>query len=557
MQCILHRMSKYAFSTRLWGSRERLSDFPRSFTSDQVSQFYQDTLTTFATVCEWKNSFSPVNRVPLDILSLIPTHLASRGDRLRATLVCRHWRRTFLQRAELWSELFLSRESVRDGVKILLERAKGSALDIHISRGTPEDITVLLSPHTTQFRHLSLSYNSWKYILFFSEVNSGPLPLLRTLEISTTDEDNAEGSDTIAPLFRNAVNLKTFHFHSGSELQPSLGHFIFPNLTRLDFSAGALVSFHASQLLDFLETSPVLRTVHMRINGNIFFGGVPQERVVTLPNVENFDLTLGNGGPNYKIVAHISCPSARRTSLKHERATAGAIEEIFPSSDLWNTIVSRYTTSPLEEVTLETGLSANPVTCNVTLGFRDATSIELGFKDKYQAFFGPLLVEMHDHAFAHAIRMVQNHPQSTNIKRLHIHSGFYSSGEETMEVGQFPWYMGPLDELTLSYCDLWSYLHPFRDIGTATLTGSITFPLVKELAITHPVDLSDSQCAAVIGLAKSQHAVGTPLERVILRGEEPLIGIAGRLGQWVGSVECHLEEQCDEEWSDEEWVIRC
>src|ERR1700679_1056276 len=72
-----------------------------SFTSEDVSQLDWDLSTALATVREWKNSFVRVNRIPLDILSLIPTHLSSQGDLFRASAVCRHWRKTFIQQCTL------------------------------------------------------------------------------------------------------------------------------------------------------------------------------------------------------------------------------------------------------------------------------------------------------------------------------------------------------------------------------------------------------------------------------------------------------------------------
>ena len=113
-----------SYVTELATSCEQRADLLYRFTLDEVSQLDRDNSTAVATIREWRNSFIRANRVLLDILSLIPTHLSSHKDRLRASFVCRHWRRTFLQRAELWSELFLSKGDAH--VKTFLERAKGS-----------------------------------------------------------------------------------------------------------------------------------------------------------------------------------------------------------------------------------------------------------------------------------------------------------------------------------------------------------------------------------------------------------------------------------------------
>ena len=166
--------------------RERLADPSHSFTFDEVSQFDKDITIALATVREWRNSFIPINRIPLDILAHIPTHLLSHNDRLHTSSVCRRWRRTFLQHAELWSELFLSKGQVY--LKTLLERAKGSALDVFIDSIVPVNTMELLSTRSGQIKRLDFSGGDWQNIQKFSEVNSGLLPLLHTLTINNLRE---------------------------------------------------------------------------------------------------------------------------------------------------------------------------------------------------------------------------------------------------------------------------------------------------------------------------------------------------------------------------------
>jgi hypothetical protein len=131
--------------------RKRRADLLNSFTFDNVSQLDQDISTVLADIREWRNSFVRINRTPLDILSLIPTQLVSQKDRFRATFVCRHWRRTFIQQGPLWSQLFLTKGEVY--VKTLLERAKGSALDITANHNDSVGATKL-TLHTQQIRRI-------------------------------------------------------------------------------------------------------------------------------------------------------------------------------------------------------------------------------------------------------------------------------------------------------------------------------------------------------------------------------------------------------------------
>jgi len=84
------------------------------------------------------------------------------------------------------------------------------------------------------------------------------------------------------PLFSGAVNLKSFSLRSGG--LPFLNRLAFPKLTTLELSVTPVdEGFPVSQPLDFLEASPALQTVRIRIETKMLLGDVP-ERVV-LPNV--------------------------------------------------------------------------------------------------------------------------------------------------------------------------------------------------------------------------------------------------------------------------------
>jgi hypothetical protein len=114
------------------------------------------------------------------------------------------------------------------------------------------------------------------------------------------------------PLFSSAVNLRDFTLHS--ERFPFLGHFIFPNLTRFELLVTPALEpgYRALEILNFLEASPMLQSVLMKIiAGTMRLNGIPQGRVVVLPNVETFSLTVDDAGAGYDLAAHISCPSVK------------------------------------------------------------------------------------------------------------------------------------------------------------------------------------------------------------------------------------------------------
>ena len=496
------------------------ADIPSSFSLDKVSQFDRDASATLATIREWKNSLVPVNRIPVDILSLVPTHLNRQGDRFRASFVCRHWRRTFVQYGELWTQLFLSKGEAY--TKTLLSRAKGSALDIIVGSVGSASTLTLLSSRCKRIRSLNLTRTSC--IEGFSQAAPGPYPLLRTLVIDAVDDPD----------------------HSESPLLPP--PLAFPNLVSFDFQATVPDLFIVSQLLDFLESSPRLEAVRLKIIGEPFIENIPQERVVILPNVERFNLTVSDGGPSYPIAAHISCPSASLTSIKHEtHYNHYTIEEdTFPPLIPWNAIVHQYSKSLIEEVAFELEAS-QVIECRLAFRSLDGAVIELcsnitiDVEDPDEDEDGTPHEWVYKQLFTEATGTIRNHPELANIKRLRLsHGSFFTGSMEAphieQEVARLFKTMGPLEELVLSR-DPRLFLDPFFPGASAHISEELVFPQIKDLTITYPVTLFGPKWeGALVGLAKSQHARGVPFGRVIIHSDKVLEGMEKKLSPWVGSV---------------------
>ena len=520
-------------------------------TIDEVSQLDRDISTALTTVRELKNSLALINRIPLDILSLIPTHLNSQNDIFRASFVCRNWRRAFLQHGALWSTLFVGKGG--DYVTTLLERAKGSALHIIVDYQVPLETITLLSPHAQKIRHLEFPSGCWGDVLMFARVNSQPLPLLRTLEIYTTrDNKHHSQSDMLAtpslPLFGGCVNLVELGLDLDEEQIKMLDHFSFPNLTTFVLSVFPTRSLDASHLLDFLKASPTLRTVDVRVYGCIKPGGIPRDTVVALPNVETFCLyNLDDACNVYESAIHISCPRAKYTSLTQEIPNYRRTRDlgIFPDTTSWERIVRQYTRSPIKEVTLEIdGGPPNNITCSLIFQSSDNTVIKLRFEALHDDAEGLELSyeEMNLKVFSQACRTIQGLPLLSHVKRFR-----FKDGTGTLSAGNVPPMayligglfksLGPLDELIIHGCDLQIFLPPF--IGPCEFWPSEqVFPHVQWLTISEA--LIEQQCMdAIVNLAKLQHELEKPFECVTIcaRGIPP--AMAERLGQWVNAVDCH------------------
>ena len=329
-------------------------------TNDSILKFSQltkDILAASVAIHEQRNLLAPINRLPLDVLLLIPMHFDSLSDRLRVTLVCRRWRRAFIQHPPLWSQLYLAGSTNLYLFVTLLQRVSGTPLDITIDNyASPIRDATPLSPFTAQIRSLEVRGAFPHEVQAVSIALSGPLSLLHTLVIDARESFSRidhSAPDVTLPLFTNAVNLKYFSLTMNKF--PSLFHFTFPNLTSFFLSTWPDM-FAVSQLLDFLETSPALQHIFIMIEPiSNFDEDVSPERVVVLPHVKAFNLYITNDHPNCKIATHISCPSAKRTRFDYTMECAGwhVPEDIYPSSRPLNTIVHQYSKGTADQVVLE------------------------------------------------------------------------------------------------------------------------------------------------------------------------------------------------------------
>ena len=472
--------------------------------------------------------------------------------------MCRHWRGVLLKHGALWSQLFLRKGE--ECVSTLLERAKGSALDIITDRNAPDGTITLISSRAQQIAHLEFVGNYWQDILAFSELNSGQLPLLHTLKINSYDfGPDGQHSVEIPPslrLFKGSINLQQFILHSWK--LSSLSHFVFPNLTTFKLLPSPAENCNASCLFNFLEASPMLQTVEMNITTRIELSSIPQEMVVVLPNVKIFSLRVSDDPlPQvHDLASHISCPCAQSISLTHdtydEDMNAGL--GVFPSPIEWNTIVRQYTASPVEEVTLEIKRSEGEKTaCFLTFRSFDAI-VKLGFTiletGADEEDLNMSLPEMGREIFSQALTTIQNHPLLSRVKRFHIRQR-----ADMSYTYQLPWAgnklrelfgsLGPLDELTIGGRDLHTFLVNFLDLNNPALNHSrrpVGLPQIKEFRIfCVSMRAREVECMeTIVELAKLQHALGIPFERVTVRAVGYLPQVPGNLGPWVGAVDCDV-----------------
>ena len=536
-----------------------------SFTSDVVSQLDLDISTALTTIREWKNSFTYINRIPLDILSIIPTHLTSQKDCFHASFVCRHWRRAFLQHGVLWSQLSL--EKGKDYVTTLLKRAKGSPLDIIANFNTPVGTITLLSPWAQQIATLKFRSNCLWELKTFSELNSGQAPpLLHTLEITSPLETHTLSNQPnvvnlpSTPFFRGSINLEQFIFHSAR--LKYLSFFAFPSLTTFELSTDPTEQTSILYLLDFLKASPMLQTVKVKIGTSVGLSGITPNIIVSLPNVKTFSLHMNNNHTSMNmgnqgtcvchILTHISCPGAKHISLGHELTNDDMTPdlEIFPNHTWWNTIIHQHARSPIEKVTLKIECSGfEGTTCSLNFQSSESTILSLDFKAKDLVDLS--LAEIGWEVFSQACAAIQDHPSLPHIKQLHIECGAALLDldqvlEVAGEVEKLFCSLGPLEKLTIHGCDLRIFVAAFLDSSWSQLadpipSSQIMFPQVKELSILHPSMKNHEQICmdAIVELAKLQHELEKPFGNLIICAR--ILPEVEELKKWVGTVDCYKE----------------
>jgi len=428
-------------------------------------------------------------------------------------------------------------------VKTLLKRAKGTPLTILASRMDSVSTVSLLPPHTKQIASLEFANNHWADIQRFSEINSGPLPPLRILNINIIWRGwggSDMGASLSHTLFSEATGLKEFRLHS--ETSPFLSRFVFPNLTSFELSVILMEEFRVSELLDFLEASPMLQVVHVEIVATLSLEGVSQERVVALQHVGSLCLTVRDGGPSHKLATHISCPSVKNTSLTymHNREHGNPVPlDVFPTSDSLNAIIRQYTTSPIEEVGFETITDPNPYAFSTrSLILRSADTTIIDFRFQIVEFeLGDSAKSLNFDVFSKACKTIRDLPLLANVKYLHIHGALDIETESITriahEFGGLLKSLGPLEELTIHRCDMRPYFSYYPEI--------VEYPPIKVLTLSDAwKKLDEDAVKGLVRLTKTQHEIGVPFERVTIHSDISPADIEEKLRPWVGTVDCPL-----------------
>jgi hypothetical protein len=268
-----------------------------------VNTLERDVLEVLGLVRSVKNSFAPINRIPSEVLSLVPDYWKKGKmdqDLIALTHVCRSWREIFTSRPSLWSHLDCRNV---EKTRTYVERSKAAPLEIYLEsfRGKPyaKDAFFLTAPHIHRLRYLSISANNFPDIIshFFRRV-----PLLEELKVTLSDSLGTVLSGAF--LNEDLSSLRTL------SLAGAITHLPRKNLSNLTtFSLSRIPEDRISmtQLLNFFENSPLLDTITLK-DSLPKSSDAPPNRIVPLSRLDN--LSIDAQTPHSKLLNHLSAPAS-------------------------------------------------------------------------------------------------------------------------------------------------------------------------------------------------------------------------------------------------------
>jgi len=238
-----------------------------------------------------KNSFAPINRIPPEILVLIPRHYdkaCTDQDLIALTHVCRGWRDSFTSCSSLWTNLDPTNV---DKTRTYIQRSKSSPLEMFVGgedmdNNNLNSASLLVVPHIRRLKSLIVwkgsSPNALKH--FYCHV-----PLLERLVI---DLAAPEAPALDSALFKG--DLSSLCMLSLGGVVTTLPWNNLANLRMFKLTSCPPRPNFITQLLDLFECAPVLCTIELKDSIPTSSDTHPG-RTVSLPRLNTLAITARPG----------------------------------------------------------------------------------------------------------------------------------------------------------------------------------------------------------------------------------------------------------------------
>jgi hypothetical protein len=258
---------------------------------------------------------APVNRIPSEILALIPDFWGrdcyhGYRDLVALTHVCRAWRDVFISRSSLWTDLDCVGKA---RTRVYLERSK--SLPINLSLRTQ----VSLPPCHPFFEITPHAIGRLKYLYIQAAEDdieditthlSRPAPLLEKLSICGGPYRQPLNAVLSPALFNG--DLSSLYALKLESIRTELPWRNMANLTSLDMWNTSAGGATVEQFLDFFESAPHLRKVDLVAATPA--SGAQNGRLVSLMCLEWMEIT--DGASASLLLDHLLIPVGARLELE-------------------------------------------------------------------------------------------------------------------------------------------------------------------------------------------------------------------------------------------------
>jgi hypothetical protein len=264
-----------------------------------VNALEQDALEVLDLVRSLKNSLAPINKIPPEVLSLVPDYFDEDWmdeNLIALTHVCRGWRDAFISRSSLWTRLYFTNV---DKTHTYIQRSRTSPLEFHIySHIFLHNAFYLAILHLHRLKSLLVITSEREdTVLEYFHYHA---PLLEELDIDIRDPNR--------PAFDNKLfngDLSSLRKLSLSGVMTDLPWRNLANLRAVSLGFYA-PNIGITQFLDFFESAPLLRTVEIcdSIPG---LSDASPKRMVALPHLTT--LRINADRTHATLLDHLSIPA--------------------------------------------------------------------------------------------------------------------------------------------------------------------------------------------------------------------------------------------------------
>jgi hypothetical protein len=214
-----------------------------------------------------RNALAPINRIPPEILALLPdfwgSHIRKGRNVVKLTHVCQSWREIFISRSSLWT--YFDCENAGE-TRVYLERSRSSPIEVWLVRDErlrPGDPFFKILPRASNHLQALFIQGSPENLQDITPRLSHPAPLLERLTIEIEDivlEPQRSPAITAALFDGDLSSLRELCLHC---IRTDLPWRNMVNLTSFVLTYPPPGKISTGQLLDFFGGAPHLQTVEL------------------------------------------------------------------------------------------------------------------------------------------------------------------------------------------------------------------------------------------------------------------------------------------------------